>query len=198
MNRSLALSLLLMGIGGPAAFATSITYVINFTTASGTPPLSGSFTYDNGAVPAFTGFTVNWLGIPFDLTSAANSPSATGACAPGGAANTFSYLSSHLCGGTGTISNGWNASVSGAGPLGGTFTFQRSDSSNSIAVSAFVFNVSASAQTANGDFTITAVPEPASAAMILAGAALLGYFGRRGRKAPATRVAHVKTGALRP
>src|SRR5215831_7688655 len=54
-------------------------------------PTAGSFDYD-AAHPTFTNFVVVWNGVPFDLTSSANSPSIFGSpttCTSTGAALSF-------------------------------------------------------------------------------------------------------------
>ena len=99
--------LLALAIGGAStARAAAITYDITFT-SNGDLPV-GSFTYD-AAVPAFTNFLVQWNGLTFDLTSAANSPFDDGASGPAclggltGAAASFVWLSP----GCQTFNNSW-------------------------------------------------------------------------------------------
>ena len=73
MKQSLRIVALLFG----AALAQPVfgdTYSIDFTTISGSPAPTGSFTYDASAPlgSQFTGFVVDWYGYSIDLTSSAN------------------------------------------------------------------------------------------------------------------------------
>jgi hypothetical protein len=76
--RRLGTSLLLIaGVGAPAAFASSVTYTINFTVTSesgGDSTPTGSFTYNNSGAPEFTDFTVTFGGATIDLATAADNP----------------------------------------------------------------------------------------------------------------------------
>ena len=57
-------------------------YTMQFTATDGIAPTSGSFTYDG---TTFSNFLMEWDGVQFDLTAAANSPTVntTPNCGPG-------------------------------------------------------------------------------------------------------------------
>ena len=72
MQRVGVLLLLSVGFLVMRSQAAQITYNIEFTTTSGTAPSSGSFAYDPST--GFSAFIVQWEGVTFNLTSAANAP----------------------------------------------------------------------------------------------------------------------------
>jgi hypothetical protein len=73
-KRYWAICMLIIAAFSMSASADTITnYTINFTTANGPAPLSGSFTY-NSTIPLFTNFLVTWNGGIYDLTAEANNP----------------------------------------------------------------------------------------------------------------------------
>ena len=92
-----------LGLGAGPAAAAFIHYNITFTgsTSAGTLP-SGSFDYDSAA-PSFANFVVQWDGVTFDLTAAANNPiwsnrpSSPPSCTGSGAALSFQLLSKDTC-----------------------------------------------------------------------------------------------------
>ena len=94
MKRSLGIITLLFGAAfAQPIFAASI-YTIDFTTTSGSPAPSGSFTYDASAPSGsqFSNFVVDWYGYSIDLTSSANAPNVSGGCGTSSSAATFAFL----------------------------------------------------------------------------------------------------------
>ena len=91
MPKSLLIfTLLCVASAAPLARADSVAnYTITFTTSTGTPPASGSFTYDSTA-PQFSNFFVSWDGITFNLTASANHPF-TNASGCSGESSTAAY-----------------------------------------------------------------------------------------------------------
>ncbi|MFN7938062.1 MAG: PEP-CTERM sorting domain-containing protein [Bryobacteraceae bacterium] len=177
MKLALGLSLALLGALS-SAHAAPVKYNIQFTTTSGSPtPASGSFFYDPD-VPVFSGFVVVWNGISFNMTAAANNPSALGTCntAGNGAADTFDFLLNQNCG-SGQYSNGWSGSAS---EFATRFKFERSDN-GSFATNAIAFSANGpspdNSNLAEGTFSIrlaeAPVPEPATLSLLTAAAALL-------------------------
>ncbi len=72
-------------------------------------PTAGSFDYD-AAHPTFSNFIVVWNGVPFDLTSSANSPSIFGSpttCTSTGAALSFDALTGAACALSPVGDTGW-------------------------------------------------------------------------------------------
>jgi hypothetical protein len=183
---------LAMVTGGEAvARAGAVTYDINFTGTSADLPV-GSFTYD-AAVPAFTNFTVQWNGLLFDLSSAANSPLDDGASGPAclggltGAAAGFAWLNP----GCQTFPFSW---VANATPVGNavlvSFDFVEQDSSTQIGFHSFdADNAINDDTTDRGAFTIspasTPAPEPATFCVLLSALALL-FLVRRSQRMKTT------------
>ena len=176
--------LAVIGIAAAAVDAGPITtYDINFVPVSGTAPISGSFGW-NGTT--FTDFTVDWLGVTFDLTSSANAPNVGGSCTSS-AATTFEFLSTGKCGAVTLTTLAWEGIENTTGPTQ-VFDLNGIDgSSDSVVILADGPGPVDTNQSAIGTFSITAVPEPNSAVMILIGVAVLGFFWRQGRKTPAAR-----------
>ena len=156
MKLSLGLSLALLGALS-SAHAAPMKYNIQFTTTWGSPtPASGSFFYDPD-VPVFSGFVVVWNGISFNMTAAANNPSALGTCntAGNGAADTFDFLLNQNCG-SGQYSNGWNGYSDDSST---TFSFERLDDGSSFTDAIAIYTgVSATGNVnmASGTFSIFA------------------------------------------
>ena len=73
MRHAMGVIALSLTIGGLSAWAGPVSYTIDFTTASGVAPTSGSFDFD-ATSSTFTDFMVDWHGIAFDFTASANSP----------------------------------------------------------------------------------------------------------------------------
>jgi hypothetical protein len=123
MKQSFRIIALLFG----AAFAHPVfadTYTINFTTGSGSPTPSGSFTYDASAPlgSQFTGFVVDWYGYSINLTSSANAPSVYGAgCGGGGSAATFAFLSGSVPCSPNSLGPNWIGQGMNPGPGGFAF-----------------------------------------------------------------------------
>ena len=175
---------LLMGLVGAAATASAgpILYNINFTTASGIAPTSGSFLYDDAAANPFASFLVVWNGMSFDLTASANHPTVTNGCDP-------------ATPGTATGQDSFAALFTVGTPCSGPLEWRAiRDIPNSV----FIFsdnlqNVSdpaltvsgqgpANSQiaTANGSFSaVAAVPEPSQAWLMFGGGVLLAVWRRR-------------------
>jgi hypothetical protein len=181
--------LLALVIGGEAsARADAITYDITFTSSSADVP-TGSFTYD-AAVPTFTNFEVQWNGLIFNLSAAANAPLDDGPSGPPclggltGAAASFAWLNP----GCQTFTFGWAADTTpiGAGGLFFSFDFVEQNSSSQFGVHGFGLDFAIDDDTDDtGAFTIapqsTSAPEPATFYILSGGLALL-FFLRRSLK----------------
>lgn len=164
----------------------------------GTPVPWGSFAYDPGA--GFSDFIVNWNGVGFDLTSAANAPAlatdpATG-CASAGSGHAYGFLilSQTAAGCTASAQYAWDGVYFGGSAA--QFTFMLNVTSGlSVAqdlISAIVFSgvpQSPMMDFGSGGWQITesgAVPEPSTLGMLmaaalgLAGVKLAGRMRRRG------------------
>lgn len=164
----------------PSARADVVTnYTINFTTASGIAPTSGSFSYDS-TTPLFSNFVVIWDGQTFDLSASANAPFAgtapyagptncTGEAAT--AAYAFAIMSQNVTGCSAQYY--WNINS-----LGGSFVFVVVPSANpSHADEIGSSTTNPTIQLAAGDWTISTVvatPEPATLVMLAGG--LLGLL----------------------
>lgn len=169
-------------LAGSYAQAGTI-YEINFSLSNGTiAPTSGTFTYDS-TTHIFSGFQVVWDGLTFDLTSSANSPGASNigtfpACFgsdTGGAAG-FDVLSA--CGATSSW-NGFNS------PSSSQFDFTSMTAPGVENYQIRAQSGTGSFAEASGSFTISGVPEPATASTLLAGLLVLAWTVRRraGRQA---------------
>ncbi len=183
-TRSAAAALIL--VAPLTAFAAPQTYVIDFVVTQGSiAPTAGSFTYD--ATIGFSNFTVTWNGVTVDLSTAANAPTlftTAGGYAIGTAADAFSLMTNSLPqprsytnwaafnnGGLGT----YFGFKSGAGQPGGN------ESLVAVNGGSAAFGTDPTNLVQAGSFSIAAVPEPATAAMALAGLViLLGASRRRG------------------
>ena len=77
MKQHILGAILLVAMGASGAWAESINYTINFLPAEGIAP-TGSFTYEDAGVPAFTNFVVNFEGLTFDYSFVANHPAIGG------------------------------------------------------------------------------------------------------------------------
>ena len=129
MRKSLwVFTLLFVASAAPLARADSITnYTITFTTSTGTPPTSGSFTY-NSTTPQFSDFFVSWDGITYNLTASANNPFTGGSGCSGEsstAAYTFEILSQTVtgCPGPATPVYDWAAEYITTSPSHTYFSF---------------------------------------------------------------------------
>ncbi len=159
-----------------SAIGAPISYAINFS--GGIPnPTAGSFTYDS--VPSvFTAFIVDWQGITFDLTPAANNAIPFGPCDTAGnrAADAFAYLSDPTCG-SGVRGIEWVAS---RGPSGISFSFLHETGVGRVSIIGFqAFTpVIGGEFTTSGTFSIIPTPEPSSIALMLSGALLAKRWSR--------------------
>jgi len=166
-----------------AAEAAPQTYAIQFTVTQGSiAPTAGSFTYDAGV--GFSAFTVIWNGVTFDLTAESNKPqlyTTAGGYFLGTAADSFALLSDTLPQPR-TYTN-WAAYNFSLGTLFGFGSWAGtpgvSESSVAFREVLPVIGVDPTGQIQVGAFTITAVPEPQSYAMLLAGLGLMGFVARR-------------------
>ena len=161
-------ALLVSGLAVVAAAdaqAAVTNYTINFS--GGSPnPTAGSFGYDS-STGAFSAFTVNWNGLAFDLTSAANEANPNMEVCTG----YFNYLSG-ACG----ADKLWTT-VQDPGTV--KFMFGTFNNAFVSLVSGAVAAPPALANT-DGAFTISAaVPEPGSAALLAVGGALMALALRR-------------------
>jgi hypothetical protein len=80
MLRTMGIIPVLLTVAVLPALATPVYYTIDFSLIAGTPavaPTSGSFDYD-ASTQTFTGFSVVWNGLTYDMTAAANAPTIFG------------------------------------------------------------------------------------------------------------------------
>ena len=164
-------------------------YDINFTTLSGAPTPSGSFTFDR-AIPStthtqFSAFTVLWNTATFDFTSEANEPTGEfigSGCGPANSEQLFVIFAGFLgCGGPTTLS--WSADV-GFSP---TFQFiaHNAASTSLVALTLSVLGPYPIAR-ASGEFAVSpseTVPEPSTFALFGVGLLGLGAISSSARAA---------------
>ena len=86
--------LLLTGIIASGACAAPLAYNINFTTTSGSPTPTGSFTYNSALADGtqFSSFLVDWDGLTFDFMTVANSGGTNNGCDPGASIAIFEVI----------------------------------------------------------------------------------------------------------
>jgi hypothetical protein len=167
---------LFFALAVPSAWASS--YTINFGLTVGTvAPTSGAFNYDS--VSGFSNFLVNWDGEVFNETAAANSPQGSG-CGTYNAALTFAFLEGMTpCASQGESASTdfWQANFS---TIANTGSFEFSDGiANSLNFFTTVSDPSNNVPVpiTQGKWTVTQTaapaPEPHSAILALAGAAIL-------------------------
>jgi hypothetical protein len=172
----LPLAFLLCG----AVQASPVSYDIDFTAFNfmGPPPTSGSFDYDASAPigSQFSDFVVIWDGFSFNLTASANAPfsinSDTSTCIP-------SIDSAGFFAGLANPSNCFSLSTYWTGTVdAGTAEFNiavGTASNNLEAHDLESTSYSGAPLNGQGDWTISAVPEPGTLPLLLLGAlALLG------------------------
>lgn len=182
MKQPITLSLFLLGsLGLVPTFAAPVAYQINFTAQSGILPTAGGFIYDSAA-PSFSSFTFTWQGIVYDMTAEANAPVAvSGGCVPG-PAGAFLFLSTGSCDGAGhpNEANAWSAYVNQSSEGAAFSYFSSMVGEFTVDIDQpLTFNHLADAN-AFGTFTVTAVPEPSSYALLALGCAVVARLGRRG------------------
>ncbi|MCV2360004.1 PEP-CTERM sorting domain-containing protein [Paucibacter sp. TC2R-5] len=166
-----------------AAEAAPQNYAIQFTVTQGSiAPTAGSFTYDAGV--GFSAFTVVWNGVTVDLTATSNKPqlyTTAGGYFLGTAADSFALLSNTLP--QPRSYTNWAAYNFSSGTFfgfaSGAGTPGVSESMVSFREVRPVIGVDPTSQVQSGAFTITAVPEPQTYAMLLAGLGLMGLVARR-------------------
>ena len=150
-------------IGIMAASIVSGDTLTNYSIAfSGSTPLptSGQFTYDSTA-PAFSNFTIQWNGLTFDLTNAANGTANRG-CLIVCAQTTFDHLVAQ------SVQDTWAAGIS-AGLA--SFSVVGYTPQGGLVYNATVTVPPATPALAGtgGNFIITAAPEPGTSTMTFAG-----------------------------
>ena len=189
----LSLSILL-GLVGAAATASAgpILYNINFTTASGIAPTSGSFLYDDAAANPFASFLVVWNGITFDLTAAANDPILSNGCdpaTPGTATGHDSFAALFTVGTPCTGPREWRA-VKAAPTVVGFYDNVQNGSDPALSVTGVAPAIPGSQVFfANGGFSaLAAVPEPSQAWPMLGGGVLLAVWRRRNSPMPSRSI----------
>jgi hypothetical protein len=164
------------------AFSTanaSSLYEINFSGA--TPlPTSGSFVY-NPVTSTFSNFTVTWDGLTFDLTTPANTPTISVAAPTcvgtgSGGSQTFAMLSG-ACDGVSNEATTWIAQDSSGISSFEIDTQLTISNPNGFVNDTLYIAADSSGQGSGGNpvgsFTITAVPEPSAAGLLMIGLALI-------------------------
>jgi hypothetical protein len=164
---------LFLGLAGVAGsmHASPILYNFNFT--GGTPNATGSFDYDPLATTnPFASFVVAISGDTFDFTSLANGETGIGCGGTTGPQSLFNGLTG-IGSGCGAGVQQWSAIL--AGPDGEGFNLLNSTFTNLTLIN---FAVPNQVHTF-GTFTTSAVPEPGTTSMFLAGAGALWAWKRR-------------------
>ena len=155
--------------------AAQITYSIEFTTSFGTAPSSGSFTYDPST--GFSAFIVQWDGVTFDLTSAANAPlqfGSTGCDSEGSTPQYGFIIMSQIATGC-NVSYMWGAQST---PPSASFGFSLFDPTTTAEDTIFLAtNNGAIVAFGGGTWRLSAVPEPSTLGSVLFG--VLSILGRR-------------------
>jgi hypothetical protein len=163
-----AIALLAAVVFLPPLSAAPVLYSLGFT---GPDPLptAGAFLYDPAT--GFSNFTVGWAGVTFDLTASANAPSVMtpGLCPASASDHAYGFLIMTQ-GVTGCDAQyGWAAfSVGGA-----LFSFLVANTYGQEFIGAMSADLANGIYMVQGSWTATAVPEPATWAAVLLGAAAL-------------------------
>ena len=184
----LAIVCLTLSAASTAMAANS--YEINFS-GSNPLPTSGTFAYDP-TTATFSGFTITWDSLTFDLTNAANNPAignAAPACVGSGTpgSQTFALLSG-ACDGPAQVFTGWEA-LDDAGVS--YFEFE-TEIINGIYYDSLIDAALNQGQGSTGDtrgtFSITPVPEPSTTCMFICGLAFVALGSRKNFRRPMRRL----------
>ena len=190
---------ILLAMGAIPAIAGSVSYTLNFSASYGVAPISGSFVYENTA-NSFTSFAVNWDALAFNLTAAANSPSALGVsqvpCIAAASGAQASFLAFTSCAGTygglewdalGGSSDGF-ISFFFAGQGGfGTPIFQLDITGVGEGINPYASGGTVTS-TLQGGGNSPGAPEPGTIGLSALGGALLLFAMRRQQNHRATRI----------
>ena len=184
----LARFILMMGIGAAVVTAAPVTYIIDFS-GVGLLPTSGTFTYDSalGANAKFTAFSVTWDSIVFDLKDSANNPhiELAAACGDSSSSSAFNLLTTPDPCGSATAGLIWEGYGYTGPPTGHTFAFTAQDNPYTSFIAVYqTLNGPLTEGYGAGFFTATAVPEPSTMLLSIAGGALLLLGKRRGYRTP--------------
>ncbi|MCX6633256.1 MAG: PEP-CTERM sorting domain-containing protein [Candidatus Solibacter sp.] len=180
--KNLAVSLVLAAAFSLPVFAGAVKSNINFALPEGAPlPTSGSFNYDPAA--GFSDFLVQWAGVTFDLTSAANGMTLTAdpptGCGPsdGSAGHQYAYVLMTQTATGCDARYAWSGVYYGLGMAQLSFILNPGGSSSSqdllIAMTLFPPDESTPFNWVVGSWTVTAessVPEPGTVGLMLLGA----------------------------
>jgi hypothetical protein len=173
MQRVGVLLLLSVGFLVMRSQAAQITYNIGFTTSFGTAPSSGSFTYDPST--GFSAFIVQWDGVTFNLTSAANAPLQFGStgCDSEGSTPQYGFIIMAQIATGCNVSYAWGAQST---PPSASFGFSLFDPTTAEDTIFLDTNNGAILAFGGGTWRLTAVPEPTTL-----GSALFGVLSILGR-----------------
>ena len=162
-----------------SVMATPVNYTLSFS--QGFPnPTTGEFTYDASPIPTFSGFTVTWDGLSFDLTSSANTGSSlsnSDPCfggAPLGAADAFLLMSGQCA------TSSWVAQYAKSVGVA-SFSFSDAWGSNIMLVQSAPVILDEQGIFTTGTYAL--VPEPLTFSLFGAGLAGAIAMRRRNKKA---------------
>jgi hypothetical protein len=173
------LAVLVGAICSPAVMADTIDGTFSFTVSPGIElDPAASFVFDENT-NQFTAFTVDWAGVGFDFTAAANSYSALSSC--DGDDTFFQILTSPSC-----SPGRWGALL---GPFAANFQF--SVPPDTIVQVNEVLNGEGTVEESDGTYTVStttvSTPEPSALALTLTGGGLL-WLSAGMRKYPLLRL----------
>jgi hypothetical protein len=156
MRRFGVLLLLSMGLLVMRSQATPTTYNIRFTTTSGIASSSGSFTYDPSK--GFSAFIVQWNGVTFDLTSAANAPVQFGStgCDSEGSTPQYGFIIMAQIATGCNVSHSWGAQST---PPNASFGFQLFNNTAAADEIFLATNSGTNVAFGGGTWRLSAVPE---------------------------------------